>query len=101
MTTIYIAKCEYGEPRIISIEVVKETAKQYEVDRSTLKHIRGKMYFKEYVRKADYNIFPTLHDAQTWCLAQLDMHIQHLQTHIDQAKRAIVELESEMEVGTV
>lgn len=96
MTTIYIAEFKFREHRIVSVEVLKETAKQYRVDRSTVKEIHKMLYVPRVLHKDLYNIFATQVDAERWCLSQLRVHIDGLEAQMATARSMIDRLETKL-----
>lgn len=96
---IYVANASYGSYRIASVEVVKETPKQFLIDPSTEKRIVGRLYLPKRVNKDDYHTSGTLREAQEWCLNFTKNKAAQLQEQLDQANKQIEELEAELAEG--
>lgn len=101
MTTIFIARA-YTTYRIASVEIVKETAKQYQVDEKTLTDILGRTYYvparlNKFSR--DYRIFTSLEDAQIWCVACIQNRVKSLEADLAMARAAIEDLRAKMGEG--
>jgi hypothetical protein len=101
MTTIYVAQFKWGEARLVSVEMVKETEKQYQVDKKSEKAILSRIYVPSRINKDDrnYKIFLTLAEAQQHCAAMTEEHIHYLDKEIAKATASLKLLKMEMKNG--
>lgn len=97
MKTIYLAEFTYGEYRIVSIEVEKETPKQYQIDRSKITKVHGWMFVPQRINKSEHHIFDTLNDARIWCLDTMQKYEKGLQRQLGTVRNMIVELEASIQ----
>lgn len=98
MATIYVAGA-WKDYKIASVEVIKETPKQYQIDDTTLKEIHGRTYYiSKRLDKVShrYRIFLTLYDAQAWCAETLRATLQDMESNVIKVRGTIAELEAEM-----
>lgn len=100
MTTIYIVEISLNGYRIYSIEVVKETPKQYKLNPDTVQVIRGDtsrwLYVRETIRKDRYHVLASLQDAEAYCLETMRSEAETLAIRLGKKQRAIATLEAEI-----
>lgn len=94
--TIYIAQFSFGDYRLASVEVTKETEKQFQVNTKSKKELHGYVFVPRRLNKDAFNIFETLHSAQFWCLNALRRHLEKLMSETDKVQENMAALEAEM-----
>lgn len=95
MTTIYLANVSYSKCNIASVEVKKETAKQYQLDVKTEKLISGWIYVPHRINKDERNIFHTLEGAQVYCLEKLEEAARGMEKNLARVQQRIIDFRKE------
>lgn len=72
MRVIYLAETRYGSVNIASVQVVKETAKQFALNYPTLVMIEGWLWIPRKMGKDKYAVLDSLEAARLWCAADLE-----------------------------
>lgn len=93
---IYVADFRFDSARIASVEVEKETAKQFQVRNKTAKQLRGSMYMPSRLNKDEHHCFVTLREAEIWCLNAMQAHYDYLSEQVDELGKQMDELEAKI-----
>lgn len=88
MTTKFIAEFKYGEPRLFTVIVTKETEKSLLIEGEPVKILGSWMYIPTTrISKDSYNIFNTLPEALHWLVSKANQRIISLKTDIENARQ--------------
>ena len=91
MTTIYVA---YPTGIIETKDVIKETPKQYLVKSESTYRSKPTRLNKD---SFYYTIFPTLPEAQAWCIERMQERVRRLGIELGKLHDSIAEMQAEMD----
>jgi hypothetical protein len=92
MSTRYIAKLEYGKPRLVQVEIEKETPKTLTLKGKWLNLIGEIFYLPERLSKKNYNIFETEQQAIRYLLIQAEARLTDIEKMLSGARAQVEEL---------
>lgn len=89
---IYWAQFKYGSARLVSVEVKKETAKQYQTGES--KAIMGiSAYVSLRLSKDNPNVFESYMDAIDYLIREGDVAVDRYEEQLEKAEREVAKLQ--------
>lgn len=87
MKTIYIAEVKYGQAKITSARVLKDTTRQIRVDEKTEVGLYGRFhYIPGILSKRTYHLFYTLAEAQDFCVEEIGKYIDNQKLSVSLAE---------------
>lgn len=101
LKTLYFINTQFGNSDICSVDVVKETAKSYIVDRRSRKRIHGSsFYLPDRIPKRDrrYTPYTTLREAQTQVILVLDDLARSLESEARRMRENLDQLSRQFDI---